>query len=214
MTQVDIAPRAPGWYPDPRGTSATRFWDGSEWTQHVRGTGTRFAPPAAREAGEPGLVAPLVTLPRNGLATAALVLGIASLVANLLLIPSILAVVFGVVGLVRAARFGGSGEGRAIGGILLGVGGVLAVLVELVLLVPVLLGLQHDAQLASLRSTVINQAAEEGVRLTDVSCPATADLRAPGRFTCDAVGADGAHLSIAVTATGGGAWTWRASRGG
>ena len=180
MTQVDIAPRAPGWYPDPRGTSATRFWDGSEWTQHVRGTGTRFAPPAARDAGEPGLVAPLVTLPRNGLATAALVLGIASLVANLLLIPSILAVVFGVVGLVRGARFGGSGEGRAIGGILLGVGGVLAVLVELVLLAPVLLGLQHDAQLASLRSTVINQAAEEGVRLTDVSCPATADLRDAG----------------------------------
>ena len=168
MTQVDIAPRAPGWYPDPRGTSATRFWDGSEWTQHVKGTGSRLAPPAAGTAPESGLIAPLVTLPRNGIATAALVLGVASLVANLLLIPSILAVVLGVAGLVRGARFGGSGEGRAIGGILLGVAGVLVLLVELVLLVPVLLGRRHDAQLASLRSTVINQAAEHGVRLSDV----------------------------------------------
>ncbi|HEY8317547.1 MAG TPA: DUF2510 domain-containing protein [Amnibacterium sp.] len=213
MTRLDIAPRAAGWYPDPRGTSATRFWDGSEWTQHVKGTGMRFAPPATGTAVEPGAIAPLVTLPRNGAATAALVLGIASLVVNLLLIPSILAVVLGVVGLVRGTRFGGSGEGRAIAGILLGVGGALAVLVELVLLAPVLLGLQHEARIPALRSTVINQAATQGVRLSDVTCPATVDPRTPGRFTCEAFGADGAHLSIAVTVAEGGAWTWRASRG-
>ncbi|SFK87331.1 phospholipid scramblase-related protein [Geodermatophilus ruber] len=40
MTQP---PPPPGWYPDPAGSGATRWWDGQGWTDHV---GQAAAPPA------------------------------------------------------------------------------------------------------------------------------------------------------------------------
>ncbi len=55
--------------------------------------------------------------PRNGAALASLILGIVSLVLNVLLIPSLLGIVFGIVGLVRSSRLGR--KGMAIAGIVL-----------------------------------------------------------------------------------------------
>jgi uncharacterized protein YxjI len=38
---VTQPPPPPGWYPDPAGTGATRWWNGMEWTDHVQ----QAAPP-------------------------------------------------------------------------------------------------------------------------------------------------------------------------
>ncbi|HYU59829.1 MAG TPA: DUF2510 domain-containing protein [Solirubrobacterales bacterium] len=41
---------APGWYPDPGGTSARRYWDGAQWTGHLE--------PAQPPAGQAAPVQP------------------------------------------------------------------------------------------------------------------------------------------------------------
>lgn len=39
---------APGWYPDPSGAPAQRYWDGHSWTSHSAGQLARPAPAARR----------------------------------------------------------------------------------------------------------------------------------------------------------------------
>ncbi|HEV7624096.1 MAG TPA: hypothetical protein VGO26_08175 [Amnibacterium sp.] len=74
------------------------------------------------------------------------------------------------------ARLGRSGAGHAgaITGIVLAVVGVLAALVELTVRIPLFLGVQHGEQTAVIRSAVLQQAGDRGVRITEMSCPATA----------------------------------------
>lgn len=206
MTDLVLAPSDAGWYPDPEGVAAFRFWDGAAWTLHIKGGPARVAPPTAGAVH----VAPMVGVPRNGLATAGLVLGIVSLLLNVLLIPSILGVVLGAVGASRAVLRGGVGRARAITGIVLSALGVVAVGVQLAVLVPLVLGLQHQAQMAQVRSAVVDGAAARNVRITDVTCPATANLRVPGTFTCGAGAATGERFAIAVMVAPDGTWTWRA----
>ena len=49
-----------GWYPDPRGEAAQRYWDGSEWTEHVDGSPASAIPPPPRfgQAAAPGVGRP------------------------------------------------------------------------------------------------------------------------------------------------------------
>jgi hypothetical protein len=116
----------PGWYPEP-GTRRYRWWDGIQWA---------FYPPEGQEAGATvavGAVGPTPTNPysgvgyptsyqhpKNSMATASLVLGLVGLVTCTLFIPSILAVIFGIVGVQRAGQLGGVGRGKAIWGLSLG----------------------------------------------------------------------------------------------
>jgi uncharacterized protein YbjQ (UPF0145 family) len=45
-----LAPRTPsGWYPDPAGAKAARYWDGLEWTSNARDDIEPKAPPSADE---------------------------------------------------------------------------------------------------------------------------------------------------------------------
>lgn len=96
---------APGWYPAPNGEM--RWWDGAHWIDQ---------PPA-------------VATPRNGFAIAALVIGIWSLVMVMVPffiglffggIPSLIAIGFGIAGIVRSRKLGGLGSGMAITGLCLG----------------------------------------------------------------------------------------------
>jgi len=50
-TDSDANP-APGWYQDPYGTPAWRYWDGSQWTDHVAPWTAREPSPAERVADE------------------------------------------------------------------------------------------------------------------------------------------------------------------
>ena len=124
-----------GWYPDPAGRYELRFHNGEVWTADVSTGGQRYIdrlpiePP--RRAG-------------NGLAVAAMVCGIASVVIGWIpfvvaigLAAAIVAIVLGIVGL-RRSRTSGAGSGFAVAGVITGSIGVLASAVGIVLSVVVI----------------------------------------------------------------------------
>ncbi|WP_082499228.1 MULTISPECIES: DUF4190 domain-containing protein [unclassified Rathayibacter] len=138
----DSAPvPAPGWYPHPADIGSELYWDGASWTDRSRPAvppasvplyGTPSAP--STQAPQPGAPAPqpeLFAYPsapssaasRNPLAIASLVLGIISILINPLLVPSILAIVFGVRGRASAESLGG-GRGLATAGLVTGIVGI------------------------------------------------------------------------------------------
>lgn len=112
MTSSPTPLPSPGWFPDPERPGQLRWWDGQQWSEH-RSSAT--VPPAADNV-------------RNPMATASLVLGLVSMITNLLLIPGALAVVFGILGLSRSNTLVGPnglplGRTASIAGIALGVVG-------------------------------------------------------------------------------------------
>jgi hypothetical protein len=124
----------PGWYADPSGPGALRYWDGAAWTQHVQPMPAAPIAPAPTYPPQPyptyGGVAPA----KNGKANSALVWGIVSIFLNPFCLPSILAIVFGVQGRriaeqLEAAGHRDSGRSRATSGLVVGiVGAVLFVI--------------------------------------------------------------------------------------
>ena len=122
MSETPAAPSTPaGWYADPEHAGHQRYWDGSAWTEH-RSTVT----------------APAAAAPGNPAAIAALILGIAGFVLTpipfflgLFLggIPDILAIVFGIVGLVKAPKVARRGFAPALVGLILGGIGFLGIFV-------------------------------------------------------------------------------------
>ena len=195
MTDVGVTPSVAGWYPDPSRVAATRFWDGSGWTEYVDGAAELDAPPGG---GSRARLDP-ATSPRNargnGFATAGLVLGIVALVLDVALIPTILALVFAGIGLGRSGERGGAGRVRAIVALLLA---VLALPVQAAIAIPIFIGFQNAAKVAAIHSDIENTAASSGVRLVGLTCPA--DLRpfAGEQFTCDATTSTGRRLLIDV----------------
>lgn len=127
---------AAGWYPDPI-TGVSRWWNGIGWTDNYQGSSGQPVPtassisPMSSVSAMPtaSLMAPMMPehARKNGLAVAALTLGISGWV--LMAIPwfigwlvggplDIAAVVLGVVGIVRANEIGGVGRGMAVAGII------------------------------------------------------------------------------------------------
>lgn len=200
MTDIDSAPKAAGWYPDPERVAASRFWDGSGWTEHTKGTAPLYAPPVAGTAvgPDPALAVPTpaftTTASKNGIATAALVLGIVALLLDLLLVPTVLAIVFGAIGISRAGNRGGTGRARAIVAIALA---VVALPVQAAIAIPVYIGVQDAARVAAIRADIENEALNSGVRLTDLACPSGLRPFAGEHFTCAAT-ANGQHILVDV----------------
>lgn len=105
-----------GWYPEPA-TGQVRWWDGASWGQYQAAAPVEnFIQVAGRPVG-------------NSLAIAALILGIwgfmttwIPLFIGLVLggIPDILAIIFGIMGIVRARKIGGKGMPLAVVGLVLG----------------------------------------------------------------------------------------------
>src|SRR5947207_3020695 len=106
-----------GWYPDPSGRFEQRFFDGNQWTAHVVRGGERLldAPttpvvtPFAAMASSHGAPIQVQLVPGNGMATAALVLGILGVLFSLTIFLffiafplALLAFIFGLLGRSRA----------------------------------------------------------------------------------------------------------------
>lgn len=143
--------RTPGWYPAPD-APGERWWNGVGWSDARRGgkvpaaAATSPAPvpvvysasnPAPQQPGQfappgaPGYApraAMTIDARQNPMSVYALVAGIISFFANILLVPSILAVVFGLRALGRSKEITASGQvdrtrGLAVAGLILGVVG-------------------------------------------------------------------------------------------
>ena len=127
----DVNPNAevvPGWYPDPEGRPADRWWDGAQWTERTRpstsaglSTGGRMNAPAVG------------SLPQNGMGTAALTLGIVGLFA-IPLVASVLAIIFGNIGMSRADAGIATNRGAAKAGFILGIIGLVLALILLIII--------------------------------------------------------------------------------
>lgn len=116
----------PGWYHEPT-TGRPRWWDGIQWAFYPREgedvTASRLPASGGPTPTDPyaGVVYPTTYHhPTNGIATASLVLGLVGLVLCTLVVPSLLALGFGIAGVIRANECGGVGRTRAIWGICLG----------------------------------------------------------------------------------------------
>lgn len=134
---MSIGPTAtpPGWYPDPTGTPMQRWWDGTAWAEATRPSQPApvvYAPPP--QYGPPPR-SPVAyyppPAPRNGAATAGLVLGIICLFVNSFLLVSIPAFICSIVGLTKASQleaagFGGVGRASAVWGLVLSIVGAIA----------------------------------------------------------------------------------------
>jgi hypothetical protein len=128
-------PRNSGWYNDPAGRFEFRYHNGATWTSDVSSNGQRYVDPVAPSGGPP---VPYSTPPghasnasSNGIAVAALVCGIVSVVIGWIpvlfavgAVLAVLAIIFGLVGL-RRARTTGRRKGHAITGLVTGSVGVL-----------------------------------------------------------------------------------------
>ena len=159
----------PGWYQDPYSRFEFRYYDGSAWTPHTSIGGRQVIdpdgagpartvtqgqgpppPPAVAQATQTSYQAVATQQPQatsrvaragNGLAVAALVLGLIGLLAGLVPIfffiafpCGVLAVVFGFAGRRSAIRHDAPRKGMAIWGMVLGVGALILSVVGIVIL--------------------------------------------------------------------------------
>lgn len=121
----------PGWYPDPSGRFEFRFHNGSLWTADVSTNGQRYVDPLGAAPVAAAAVQPPATGQRNGLALASMILGIVAVTIAWMpfivvvgAVCALLAVVFGVIALVRANR-SATGRGFAVAGLITGALGAL-----------------------------------------------------------------------------------------
>ena len=112
----------PGWYADPRGRFEYRYFNGVQWTSDVAVNGQRYV-----DSEQPDAFRPSVQRPSRGMAIAAFVNGIASVVVGwvpfifvLAAGAAVAAIVFGILGLRHARRNEGAGRSFAITGVILG----------------------------------------------------------------------------------------------
>jgi hypothetical protein len=117
------SPIAPGWYSDPMGGRQARWWDGDEWTKHVQ------ALPMGEPPEEHWVEASRLVPAGKSWATRSLVWGIVAIAANVLLAPTVMSFIFGVMALRRDSRltrqgYELDGRRRAILGVVLGAVGI------------------------------------------------------------------------------------------
>lgn len=128
-----------GWFPDPLGRYEHRWFNGTTWTSDVASNGQRFVDPLGIAPSPYGTGQPYGQSSGNRAATVALVCGLVGVVVAWIplavvagLVLAVLALVFGVKGL-RRSRENGEGRGRAITGLVSGVGALALSIVGIVL---------------------------------------------------------------------------------
>jgi hypothetical protein len=88
------------------------------------------------------------------------------------------------------------GRARAIVGIVLA---VVAIPVQAAIAIPIYLAVQDTARISLVKSEIVNEAANEGVRVTQVHCAPGAEVRPGSRFDCTAITSAGERLIVGVT---------------
>ena len=121
-----MSTRPQEWLPDPSGHHELRWWDGSQWTEHVSDAGETSLDPDGAQGNPPP--PPRATTQRSGRATASLVLGI----VGVLVFPvvcSTLAIIFGALALrdigdrtdIAGRKMAWWGLGLGIAGLIIGI---------------------------------------------------------------------------------------------
>ena len=116
----------PGWYLDPTSSAHLRWWSGEGWTDHLQPLPVAAPAPIFQPVDlepELGLLVPKL----SSMATRALVWGIVAVVLPYVFLPSILAIVYGVVGMANDRTLVANGRPsnatRAKAGVILGIVG-------------------------------------------------------------------------------------------
>ena len=103
MTIAPVRPTPAGWYGDPSGLPEQRWWDGRQWTDLLRPVPVA-GPPAVRMATFGPRPAAVPVPGHNPAARYALALGVLSVLVNPFLVPSLVAIAGGLIGVLRATR--------------------------------------------------------------------------------------------------------------
>jgi len=122
-----VTAAVPGWYADPQNAAALRYFDGSQWTEHVAPRPVPSAPVAW--GSQPLPPAPLGADPSNavhwmlptGRTWQSIVAGYIALFAMLFWFLGPGAFAFGIWALMESHKTGAHGRGRAIFAIVVGV---------------------------------------------------------------------------------------------
>jgi hypothetical protein len=140
-------PTSPGWYTDPARRFEYRYHNGVVWTSDVASNGQRYVDPLAPGVAHPPFDVHVGDDTRsnsgNGIAIAAMVCGIVSVVLGwipvvfaIAVVLAVLAIIFGIVG-VRRARESGRRRGFAIAGLVTGAFGIPVAVVGLLFTIAV-----------------------------------------------------------------------------
>ena len=120
MNSESLPPPPAGWYAEP-GSGRQRWWDGSVWGD--------YAPVAQVAPPPPGYALAAPGQGTNGFAIASLVLGILWGYGLL----SVLAIIFGAVGLKQTRERNQGGRGMATAGLVLGIVGASVALILIII---------------------------------------------------------------------------------
>ncbi len=140
-------PTSPGWYTDPAGRFEYRYHNGVVWTSDVASNGQRYVDPLAAGVAPPPYTVHVGNQPSdvrgNGIAIAAMVCGIVSVVLGWLpvvfaiaVVLAVLAIIFGIVGM-RRSRATGRRRGFAIAGVVTGALGIPIAVIGLIFTIAV-----------------------------------------------------------------------------
>jgi hypothetical protein len=77
--------------------------------------------------------------------------------------------------------------------------GIIAAGVQLAVLIPIFVGLQHAAVVGAVKASIANDAASRGVTIASVECPAGASLSKAATFECLATRTTGMRDLVVVT---------------
>lgn len=229
---------APGWYPEATSSTGQRYWDGQGWTEYL--TPQEVSPPAlypqATQGAQQPTIPPSATGPsvpqpvpnrhqaphgqllivprgyRNALAGWALGVAIVSLVLSFFAVVPIIALILGILGLVRSGRLQQStgvatGRARSVWAICLS---AVSILFFLFVLFPGMFGGNTSTfDKTGVQQTIIQQAHERGVEFATVECPTSPTIREGNEFECVGTATDGSAVVINVRIQDNqGSYTW------